>query len=142
MRTLETKQEIAYEINIKRTPTVRLDLAERGGGAIQSQKILVDDGFYKDGAPKLINATIKAYSDRRKFIIHEEFVGISSQFTYHDAESMLEYANAPVLKADNDFVLYIVDSENHVAYPPIVLRLHKQACRFYIEENDASAWFE
>ena len=141
MRTLKTKREIATEINIKGTTTVRLDLAERNRSGLMSQKIRIDKGFYSDGTPKYARATIRAFSDRKKFTFHNAFVGISAELTYFDMEEMVAYANAPIVKPDTDIVLVIVDSKLGKYYDPLVLHVDEKGEGFIPEDRDASMWF-
>lgn len=141
MKTLKTKREIATEINIKGTTTVRLDLAERDDFGLISQKIRIDKGFFSDGTPNYDRATIRAFSDRKQFVFHNAFAGISAELTYFDIEEMIAYANAPIVRPDSDVVLVIVDSRLGGYYDPLVLHVNKEGDGFIPEDKDASMWF-
>lgn len=121
MRLLTDRKEIAKEINIKRTPTVRIDLAEADDYGLRSQKVLIDNGTFRDGTPYLIHAEIRAYGDEGVFTFSSPGVWISDSFGYEDLEDMVEYANAPVIRKDSDVVIVVVDSEHRKMYAPCVL---------------------
>lgn len=126
MKLLKDRKEIAREINIKRTTTVRIDLADADSYGIKSQKVVIDNGTFSDGIPYRVRAEIRAYADEMKFTFHGFATCIHSDFGYSDIEEMTEYANAPVIKADSDVVLVIVDSKKRQAYAPCVLHTSKR----------------
>lgn len=147
MRILKDRQEIAREINIKRTTTVRIDLADSDDYGIKSQIINIDNETFNDGTPYLIKAEIRAYADNMKF----EFSGfgtfLSDSFSYYDMEEMVELANAPIVKTDSDVVLIIVNSRTKQMFAPVVLHTGKRIdahcitpLAFTDEDNDAMPW--
>lgn len=145
MRTLKDRCEIAHEINIKRTTTVRIDLADSTEYGLRSQKITIDNGTFKDGTPYMVNAEIRAYCDEMKFTFSQYGTYLSSSFGYQDIEDMIEYANAPIVKPDSDVVLVIVNSKLKKACKPIVLHTSNRVnpncstpLTFIDDDNDAS----
>lgn len=144
MRTLNDRYEIAKEINIKRTTTVRIDLADSDCYGLKSQKITIDNGTFRDGTPYLVHAEIRAYCDEMRFTFSGFSACLSASFGYHDIEEIVEYANAPIVKPDSDVVLAIVDSKTRKAYKPIVLHTAKRVdphcstpLTFIDEDNEA-----
>lgn len=126
MKTLKDRREIANEINVKRTTTVRIDLADADEYGLKSQKVLIDNGTFRDGTPYLVKAEIRAYSDEMKFTFSGFSTCLSNSFGYSDIEEMVELANAPVIKPDSDVVLVFVNSKNRKAYAPCVLHTSKR----------------
>lgn len=125
MKMLTDRKQIAKEINIKRTTTVRIDLAEADEYGIKSQKVLIENGTYSDGTPSYVHAQICAYSDMKEFTFTGGSICLKSDFGYRDIEEMVEYANAPIVKPDSDVVIVVVDSEKQIAFNPIVMHTGK-----------------
>lgn len=125
MKMLNTKQEIASTINSHTLPVVRLDLADADAYGIKSQKVLIDNGTFRDGFPYLVHAEIRAYRDERKFTFSSFCCCLTNSFSYHDMEEILVYANAPIIKKDSDVIIAIVDSKNKTVYKPIILHTGK-----------------
>lgn len=147
MRILKDRKEIAKEVNIKRTTTVRIDLADSDEYGIKSQIINIDNGTFRDGTPYLIKAEIRAYCDEMKFTINGFNTCLKDSFSYYDIEEMVEQANAPVVKADSDVVLIIVNSRTKQMLAPVVLHTGKRIdahcitpLTFADEDNDAMPW--
>ena len=121
MKHLTTRTEIANEINIKRTPTVVIDLADSDDYGLKSKKVLIDNGKFRDGSPYLIRAEVRAYCDERKFTFTSHGACLTADFGYSDLVEMAEYANAPVIRKDSDVVIVVLDSNNHKMLAPVVL---------------------
>ncbi len=147
MKQLTDRREIAKAINVERKTVVRIDLAEADEYGIKSQKVVIDNGTFRDGTPYMVRAEIRAYADEMKFTFHGFGSCIHSDFGYYDVEEMVEYANAPVIKTDSDVVLVIVDSENKKAYAPVILHTGNRVdahcstpLTFVDEDNNALAY--
>lgn len=147
MRILRDRREIANEINIKRTTTARIDLADSDEYGIKSQIVNIDNGTFKDGTPYLLKAEIRAYADEMKFTFSGFGTFLSDRFSYYDLEEMVEQANAPVVKADSDVVLIIVNSRTKEMFAPVILHTKKRIdaycmtpLEFTDEDNDAMPW--
>lgn len=147
MRILKDREEIAKEVNIKRTTTVRIDLADSDEYGIKSQIINIDNGTFKDGTPCLLKAEIRAYADEMKFTFSGFNAYLSNSFSYYDIEEMAEQANAPIVKADSDVVLIIVNSRTKEMFAPVILHTGKRIdahcsmpLTFIDEDNDAMGW--
>lgn len=147
MKLLTNRYEIADAINIKRLPTVRVDLADADEYGLVSQKVLIDNGHFNDGTPYLIRSEIRAYSDERKWTFSSYGTTLSSSFTYEDMENMVTYANAPVIKPDTDIVLAVVDSSKRKMFCPVILHTGNRIdphcstpLTFTDEDNDATTY--
>lgn len=148
MKTLNTPQKIAVAINMHKMPVIRLDLADADEYGIKSQKVLIDNGtFVGSDMPYLVTASVRAFIDQKKFTFNSYGCLLSSTFGYSDMEKLLETANAPIIKADSDVVLAIVDSRRKIAYNPIILHTgnhvdpHSQnPLDFIDEDNDATEY--
>lgn len=147
MRILRDRREIANEINIKRTTTVRIDLVDADDYGIKSQVVSIDNGTFKDGTPYLIKAEIRAFADEMKFTFNGFCTCLSDSFSYYDIEEMVEQANAPIIKPDSDVVLVIVNSRTKEMFAPVVLHTGKRInahcmtpLTFIDEDNDAMPW--
>lgn len=147
MEFLKTREDIAEAINIERKTTVKIDLADTDEYGLVSQKVLIDNGTFNDGTPYLIRSEIRAYKDERKFSFFGFPVGLSNSFGYRDIEEMLEYANAPVVKANSDVVIVIIDSRTKTAFTPFIMHTGKRIDSnsvkpivFIDENNDATNW--
>ena len=131
MKMLKTPQEIAVAINMHKMPVVRIDLADADEYGIKSQKVLIDNGKFRrlkptdPDMPDLLPAEIRAYVDEKKFTFTSRGCCLSNMFSYYDMEELLDYANAPIIKADSDVVLAIVDSRRKILYSPIILHTGK-----------------
>ena len=144
MKTLKDRREIANEINVKRTTTVRIDLADADEYGLKSQKVLIDNGTFNNGHPYLVKAEIRAYCDEMKFTFKGYSACLHDSFGYYDMEEMAELANAPIVKPDSDVVLVFVNSKKREAYAPCVLHTSKRVdpncitpLTFTDEDNDA-----
>lgn len=144
MKKLMDRTEIAKAINFHTMPVVKLDLADSTQYGIKSAPVLIDNGTFRDGRPYYINSRIEAFTDSKKFAFSGECVSLSSSFGYSDLEDMLDYANAPIVKADSDFVLVVIDSNKRNAFPPQIMHTSKTvnafcttALRIVDEDNDA-----
>ena len=125
MRVLKERTEIAININGHKNPVITIDLADTDDYGLKSQKVLIDNGTFRDGFPYYIHSEVRAFSDEDKFKFKQYGTGISSSFTYYDMKEMLEYRNAPIIKADEDVIIAIIDTNRKEAYPPIVLHTSK-----------------
>lgn len=126
MRKLTERKEIARAINGHDMPVITIDLADATHYGLVSQKVLIDNGTFKDGFPYYIKCEVRAYADEKYFTFSQGATCLTASFGYHDVVEMLEYRNAPIVKADQDVILAIIDSKNKVAYNPMVLHTSKR----------------
>lgn len=130
MKVLKERTEIAKAINSHKMPVITIDLADANEYGLKSEKVLIDNGTFKDGFPWYIHSEVNAYRDEGKFKFSQGSVGISASFTYYDIKEMLEYRNAPIVKADEDVIIAIIDSKKNQAYAPIILHTSKKIDAF------------
>lgn len=121
MKALKERTEIAMAINGHKMPVITIDLADADDYGLKSEKVLIDNGTFRDGFPYYIRAELRAYADETKFKFSSYGSCISSSFSYYDIKKMLEYKNAPIIKVDEDVIIAIIDSKKKQAYYPIVL---------------------
>lgn len=126
MKVLKERTEIAVAINGHKMPVITIDLADTDDYGLKSEKVLIDNGTFRDGFPYYIRSEVRAYRDEYKFKFSSGGVGISSSFGYCDIKKMLDYRNAPIVKADEDVIIAIIDSKKKQAYYPIVLHTSKR----------------
>lgn len=130
MKFLTDRTEIATAINFKRYPVVSIDRAKTDEYGIIGAPVCIDNGFFSDGTPYFIDATLRAYKDdgRLKFTSHG--FGIKSDFGYSDMVKMLKYANAPVVKPGQEILVCVIDSKEGLAWPPVLLKTGDRVAQF------------
>lgn len=122
MKTLENRTEIARAINFKLYPTVRIDVSKTDDYGIVGTLVQIDNGTYRTGEPYYVRATLRAYRDEGVLKFQSYGTCLHSSFGYSDVEKMLDYANVPVIKAGQEILVCVVDSEKRLAYHPVVLK--------------------
>lgn len=125
MRYITERTQIAEYINGHKMPVITVDLADSDEYGLKSSKVLIDNGHFRDGFPYYIHSEIRAYSDDTKFKFSQGCIGLTKDFTYSDMVEMLEYRNAPIVKADEDVIIAIIDSSKKIAYAPMILHTNK-----------------
>lgn len=126
MKFITERTEIAQTINFHKMPVVKMDLANKTEYGIRSEKVLIDNGTFRDGNPYYIKSDLRVYEDSAKFEFSNKCGCLTDSFGYSDIAEMLEFANAPIIKADSDFCLVIIDSEKRTALKPIILHTSKR----------------
>lgn len=122
MKYLETRTEIGKAINFKQYPTIRIDVSETDDYGICGAKVLIDNGTFWTGDPYFVRATIRAYSDEGWLRFKSYGNCLHAGFTYSDMEKILDYANVPVVKADQEILVCLVDSKKRLFYKPVILK--------------------
>lgn len=122
MKFLENRTEIAKAINFKRYPVIRIDLCETDEYGIVGSPVVIDNGTFRTGEPYYIDATIRAFNDEKILKFKQHGTCLHNDFTYQDFEEMLKYANVPVVKADQDILICMIDSKRKLVYKPVILR--------------------
>ena len=107
MKFLETRTEIAKAINFKQYPTIRIDVSKTDDYGIVGTHVLIDNGAFRDEG----YLKFKSYGS----CLHADF-------TYFDMEKILDYANVPVVKPDQEILVCLVDSVKRLVYKPVVLK--------------------
>lgn len=122
MKFLETRTEIAKAINFKKYPTIRIDVSETDDYGIVGTHVLIDNGTFRTGEPYYVRATIRAFRDEGYLVFKSYGSCLHADFTYSDMEKMLDYANVPVVKPDQEILVCLVDSVKRLVYRPVVLK--------------------
>lgn len=122
MRIISERTEIATAINGHKMPVIVIDLADSDDYGLKSKPVLIDNGKFKgEDFPYYIKAHVRAYKGDSKFVFSGEVVCVSSDFGYDKMATMLKFRNAPIVKADQDVIISVIDSEHKLAFKPIVL---------------------
>ena len=126
MITLRTREEIARAINFKQYPVVVIDLAQTDSYGIVGARVCIDNGKHSDGLPYYIKATLRAFNDDKKLVFQAYGAYLSNSFCYSDMEEMLNYANVPIIKKDQDIVICLINSAMRISYCPVILHTGKR----------------
>jgi hypothetical protein len=126
MKLITERKAIARTINGHKLPVITIDLADADEYGLKSQKVLIDNGTFRDGFPYYLHTELRAYADERKFKFSQGGTCLKASFGYYDMVEMLEYRNAPIVKADSDVIVCIIDSRTKLAYNPMVLHTTKR----------------
>ena len=118
---LKTREEIAMAINFRKYPVLNIDLANADDYGLKGCKVRVEAGTFRDGLPRTIKAELRVFRDEKKLVLHSGCTCLSSSFTYSDYTEMVEYAQAPLIGADQDVVIAIYDSRTKAAYAPMLV---------------------
>lgn len=122
MTILTKRCDIAAAINFKKYPTVAIDVANVDDYGIVGAKVCIDNGKFRDGTPYYVDATLRAFKDTNKLVFQAYGVGLSDSFNYYDMVNMLSYANAPIIKPNQDILVCLYDSVKRLAFYPVILR--------------------
>ena len=125
MKRLTERTEIATAVNFHKYPVIRIDLADRDEYGIKGAKVNIDFG-----GDYFIHATLRTYSDEKKLTTNQYGTMISASVSYYDYEKMLEYANAPIIKANQEILIFMVDSSKKEAYAPVLLKTGERVSKF------------
>lgn len=116
MRQLTERHEIAEALNFNKYPVINIDLADRDDYGIRGTKVNIDFG----GA-YFIQAEIRAFNDTKHLTTKYYGTMLKKDLSYSDYLKMAEYANAPIIKADQEIVIFLHNSETkEVMYPTII----------------------
>ena len=122
MKRLMERTEIATAINFGKYPVIRIDLANTDDYGIKGTKVRIDNGTFKSGEPYFINAEIRAYNDEKYLTTSQGCSILSDRLTYSDYIEMTEYANAPVIKANQEIIIFLFNSVLKDVYHPVIIK--------------------
>lgn len=122
MKRLTERTEIAKAINFGKYPVIKIDLADRNEYGIKGTKVRIDNGTFRSGEPYLINAEIKAYSDDKVLTTHQGCDMLVDRLTYDDYMEMTEYAKSPVIKANQEILIFLYNSATKDVYAPTIIK--------------------
>lgn len=140
MEFLKNREEIAKALNFGKYPVIAFDVMD------MTKQVRFDDdlvGFsnikvrvpFKEYASK---EKMSWYKDSKKFTFGRYGVCISSSFGYNDVMEDVEYANAPLIDKNTEFVLVINNSRTKKA---VVMMLKtadykRQFCQTTLEVDE------
>lgn len=122
MKKLTERTEIAKAINFNQYPVIKIDLADYDEYGIKGTKVRIDNGTFKSGEPYFINATIRAYNDEKFLTTHQRSIGLTDRITYNDYMEMTEYATAPIIKANQEILIFLYDSDIGKIFQPTIIK--------------------
>ena len=122
MKRLTERTEIAKAINFGKYPVIRIDLADTDEYGIKGTKVRIDNGKFKSGEAYFINAEIRAYSDERVLTTSQGCSMLVDKLSYADYIEMTEYANAPIIKANQEIVIFLYNSETREVFAPTIIK--------------------
>lgn len=108
MKFLTDRHDIAKAINFKQYPVIRINLEDKDEYGIKGTKVCIDNGKFRDGSPYYLHATIRSYYGESGLHITQGGACLHASFGYSDIKEMLEWANAPIIKPDQD-ILVVMD---------------------------------
>ena len=110
------RTEIAKALNFNKYPVLTIDLAERDEYGLKGCDVRIDNGTFSSGEKYFVNATLRVYNDEKHFSFSAHNVCIKKDFSYSDVERMINTANTPIVKPDEDIAIVIIDSRFRAAY--------------------------
>lgn len=130
MKQLTDRTEIASSINFKLYPVVTIDRSKTDEYGIAGSPVCIDNGFFRDGSPYFIHATLRAYLDDGLLTFSSYGSCLKDSFGHHDLMKILEYANAPVVKPGQEILVCVIDSKKGLAWPPVLLKTGYRVAQF------------
>lgn len=122
MKMLKTREEIAMALNFRKYPVLKIDLADSDDYGLKGCKVRINAGTMSNGLPRTIHAELRVFKDEKKLTLQSGCVCLSDSFTYSDYTEMIEYAQAPMINADQDVVIAIYDSRTRTPFAPLLVR--------------------
>lgn len=119
---LKDRHSFASAVNFKKYPTVVIDTSERDEYGIVGAKVCIDNGFFRGGEPYYIKAVLRSYDDAGILQFHARGCLLSNRWCYSDAIGVLQYANVPIIKANQDILVCLINSRHKTVFDPVVLR--------------------
>ena len=129
MKRLTERQDIAMAMNFGKYPVVKFDLADADDYGLKGCTVRVDAGSFSDGLPFTIKAELRVYTDQRKLTTSSWGACLTDSLSYFDYTDMIETAQAPLIKPDQEVVVAIYDSRNNMAYAPMIVKTGKSVRR-------------
>lgn len=125
MKRLTERTEIAKAINFGKYPVIKIDLADRDEYGVKGTKVRIDFG-----GEYFINAKIRSYIDEKYLTISQGATMLSASMSYRDFMEDLEYANAPIIKANQEIVIAMIDSKKEEIYEPVIIKTGEKINKF------------
>lgn len=124
MKSLNERKEIAQAINFNKYPVIKIDLSEHDEYGLKGTKVNIDFG-----AEYYLHAEIRAFNDTRYLTTTQGATVLSDSMSYSDYMEMVEYANAPVIKPNQEILIFTYDSKKKEIYPPVIIKTSEKIDR-------------
>lgn len=125
MKRLTERTEIAKALNFGKYPVIKIDLADRDEYGVKGTKVNIDFG-----GEYFIHAKIRSFSDEKYLKTSAGGTMLKASLGYNDYLEMIEYANAPVIKANQEIVIALIDSEKKEVYAPAIIKTGERIDKF------------
>lgn len=122
MKKLTERTEIAKAINFGKYPVIKIDLSDRDEYGVKGTKVRIDNGTFKSGEAYFVKAEIRAYSDEKILTTSQGCGMLVDRLTYADYMEMTEYANAPIIKANQEILIFLYNSVTKEVYHPVIIK--------------------
>lgn len=132
MKRLTERTEIAKAINFNKYPVIKIDVADRDEYGIKGTKVRIDNGTFRTGEPYFIDAVIRAYNDENVLTVKSYGCMLTKEIGYNDYLKMVEYANAPIIKANQEIVIFLYNSFTKDVYAPAIIKTGNRIDAFCI----------
>ena len=126
MKLLKERQEIAMAINFRKYPVLTIDLADADAYGLKGCKVGIDAGTFRDGLPRTVHAELRVYRDEKKLTTSGSCICLSNSFGYSDYKEIVDNAQAPLIRADQEVVIAIYDSSIKRAFAPMIVHTGKR----------------
>ena len=125
-KILTERTQMARAINFGKYPVLSIDLANTiemfKGEVCGFRGCPIRVPWDYQGETYYERCQLKYFKDTKKFYISNSGCCIKNSFGYSDIEEMTEYANAPILDKNQEFVLVIYNSKKRSYFNPIILK--------------------
>lgn len=122
MQILKERTEIAKATNFGKYPVICIDVSDRDEYGIRGTKVRIDNGTFDSGDPYFINARIRTYIDENCLTTVAGGCSITQSVSYLDYMEMVEYANTPIIKADQEILVVLYNSKIKYIHCPVILK--------------------
>ena len=110
------RTNVAKAVNFNEYPVLTIDLADTDEYGLVGCKCRIDNGSFRSGDKYFVKATLRAWKDEKILSLSGHNVCLHASYTYSDVAEMIEWANAPIIKADQDIAVVVHDSGKKEAY--------------------------
>lgn len=122
MKKLTERTEIAKAINFGKYPVIKIDISDRDDYGIKGTKVRIDNGTFSSGEKYFVNAEIRAYDDDKHLTTTAFGSSLKKTISYGDYIEMVEYANAPIIKPNQEIVIFLYNSITKDIYTPMIIK--------------------
>ena len=121
MKRLTGRQEIAEALNFGKYPVLKIDLKDADEYGLKGSICRVDQGEFNDGSKWYERAELRVYSDEKKITFSAHGYALTAETSYMDFVEDLETAMSPIVTANSEIVVVVLDSEKREVYAVYVI---------------------